>query len=596
MKKIASKIKWKAILIVVVVIAVVGLAAKFALNRSRAALTYRGNINAESSIAPVERRDIETILSSSGTIQPLNTYEVTTLVEGEVIAANFEEGDYIEKGQVLYQIATEELDKHIDTAETNVTRAEKKYKKAKDNYDDTVADYKKALADYEDAASDYGDANLTASDAGIVKTVFVEEGDMLQKGSQIAEIYDNRTMILEVPFNAAEADQSLIGKSAKIIMSDSFETLKGTVTKVSNIDEVLAGNRLVRTVTIEVQNPGGLSAESMASAVIGKIYSSGEGSFEVKTQKTLTAKKAGEIYRLNIEEGSSLKEGDILLTFEEKSVEDQLESYKKQLENAEDAVQNAKDSVEAAEEVIEDAKTSLEEVTDTREDYSITAPISGQIVSKNALEGDTITAKSILCTIYDLSAAVFDMYIDELDIMNVKAGQEVKITADAFEAKEFSGAVTSVSLQSSASGGVTQFPVTVRINDRGDLLPGMNVTGKIVLDKVENVIAVPSEALMRGDVIYVADPTVTEAVGEVPAGFREVPVETGMTDGDYIEIKSGLNGDEEVYVKRVSGTDEMMFMPGGMGGGTTVEYRIEDGGGEAPRNNGRSQARPRNGQ
>jgi HlyD family secretion protein len=73
-------------------------------------------------------------------------------------------------------------------------------------------------------------------------------------------------------------------------------------------------------------------------------------------------------------------------------------------------------------------------------------------------------------------------------------------------------------------------------------------------------------------------------------------VETGMTDGDYIEIKSGLNGDEEVYVKRVSGTDEMMFMPGGMGGGTTVEYRIEDGGGEAPRNNGRSQARPRNGQ
>jgi HlyD family secretion protein len=595
MKKIAGKIKWKAILVVIIIIAIVGLAARFALNRARAAFTYREDLTTGSTTAPVERRDIEMVLSSSGMVEPLNTYEVTTLVEGEVIAADFEEGDYVEKGQVLYQIATEDLDKHIDTAETNVTRAEKNYQKAKNKYDDATADYREALDDYDDAAADYGNANLVASDSGIVKTVLVEEGDMLQKGSQIAEIYDNSTMLLEVPFNASQAKQSLVGKTAKIIMSDSFETLKGTVTKVSNIDEVLTGNRLVRTVTIEVKNPGGLSEESMASAVIGDISSSGEGSFEVKTQKILTAKKAGEVQRLHIEEGSRIKAGDILLTLEEKSVEDQLEPYQKQLKSAKDALQNAKDSMEAAQDEIEDAKTALEEVLDTRQDYSITAPISGQIVSKNALEGDTITAKSALCTIYDLSAAVFDMYVDELDIMNVRAGQEVKITADAFEGKEFKGAVTNVSLQSKASGGVTQFPVTVRIDDRGDLLPGMNVTGEIILDKVENVIAVPSEALMRGDVVYVADPSVTEAIGDVPAGFREVAVETGMTDGDYIEIKSGLNGDEEVYVERVSGTAGMMFMPGGMSG-NTVEYHIEQSGGEAPHTNGRSQAGPQYGQ
>ena len=595
MKKIAGKIKWKAILVVIIIIAIVGLAARFALNRARAAFTYREDLTTGSTTAPVERRDIEMVLSSSGMVEPLNTYEVTTLVEGEVIAADFEEGDYVEKGQVLYQIATEDLDKHIDTAETNVTRAEKNYQKAKNKYDDATADYREALDDYDDAAADYGNANLVASDSGIVKTVLVEEGDMLQKGSQIAEIYDNSTMLLEVPFNASQAKQSLVGKTAKIIMSDSFETLKGTVTKVSNIDEVLTGNRLVRTVTIEVKNPGGLSEESMASAVIGDISSSGEGSFEVKTQKILTAKKAGEVQRLHIEEGSRIKAGDILLTLEEKSVEDQLEPYQKQLKSAKDALQNAKDSMEAAQDEIEDAKTALEEVLDTRQDYSITAPISGQIVSKNALEGDTITAKSALCTIYDLSAAVFDMYVDELDIMNVRTGQEVKITADAFEGKEFKGAVTNVSLQSKASGGVTQFPVTVRIDDRGDLLPGMNVTGEIILDKVENVIAVPSEALMRGDVVYVADPSVTEAIGDVPAGFREVAVETGMTDGDYIEIKSGLNGDEEVYVERVSGTAGMMFMPGGMSG-NTVEYHIEQSGGEAPHTNGRSQAGPQYGQ
>jgi HlyD family secretion protein len=77
---------------------------------------------------------------------------------------------------------------------------------------------------------------------------------------------------------------------------------------------------------------------------------------------------------------------------------------------------------------------------------------------------------------------------------------------------------------------------------------------------VEQVIAVPSDALMRGDYVYVEDATVTEAVGDVPAGFREVAVETGITDGDYVEIKSGLTGDEKVYVQRIS--EALTMMPG----------------------------------
>lgn len=574
MKMIASKIRWKAIFIVVIIITIIGMTARFAFNRSRIALTYREGFQESSTTALVGRRNIERVLSSSGTIEPLSTYEVTTLVEGEVIAADFVEGDYVEKDQVLYQIATDDLDKRIETAKTNVTRAEKNYSKAKDKYDDTKGDYAEALADYHKAVADYGDANLLAEDSGIVKTVFVEEGDKLQNGSQVVEIYDNSSMLIEVPFDASQVDETHIGKTAEVTITDSFESLTGKVTKVSNIDEVLTGNRIVNRVTIEVKNPGGLSTESIASARIGDLYSSGEGNFQVKTQRILTAEKAGEVERLKIEEGSRIKAGDILLTLEKESVEELLEAYQQQKENAEDAVENAEDNMENAKDDIEDAKTSLEEIIDTRQDYSITAPIFGHIVSKKTLEGDTIAAKSMLCTIYDLSAATFEMYIDELDVMSVKVGQEVKVIADAFEEMVFQGEVINVSLLSSASGGVTQYPVTVRIDDRGDLLPGMNVTGEIVLDKVEDIIAVPSEALMRGDVVYVVDPTITEAVGDVPAGFREVSVETGLTDGDYIEIKSGLTGDEEVYVERINATEGMImeFMPGANPNGNVTSF------------------------
>jgi HlyD family secretion protein len=68
---------------------------------------------------------------------------------------------------------------------------------------------------------------------------------------------------------------------------------------------------------------------------------------------------------------------------------------------------------------------------------------------------------------------------------------------------------------------------------------------------------------MRGDVVYVKDATVTEAVGDVPAGFKEVAVVTGITDGDYVEIISGLTGDEELYVERIS---EAVTTANGMGG------------------------------
>ncbi len=563
MKHIRGKISWKKVIIWVVILAVLLIGANIGIQAVKAQFMNRNQAQEEITTASVEIRDIQNVLSSSGTIEPLNTYEVTTLVEGEIIAANFEEGDIVEEGQVLYQVATDNLDSDIDTAQTSVNRAEKNLTKAQDNYKDALADYEEAKADYSDAVKKYGDPNSTSTATGIIKTLFVEEGDTVQAGAQIAQIYDNSSMLLVIPFAASEVSQSQVGKKAKITLEATEEELTGTVTKVSNIDEVLSGNRLVNQVTIQVKNPGGLSAATSATAVIGDIYSSGEGTFSVLTDTVLKAEVSGEIKKLFIEEGSKVKEGEVIYSLTDQSIENQLENYQNKLESTQNSLDNASDSVESAEEAIEDAQTKLDDIIDNRTDYSITAPISGKIISKEALVGDTIKSNSMnstLCIIYDLSAVTFEMSVDELDVKKVEVGQEVNVVADAYEDVEYHGVVTNISLQSTTSQGVTQYPVTVKISEVGDLLPGMNVTGEIITTKVEQVIAIPSDALRRGNVVYVEDTSVTEAVGEVPAGFRSVNVETGITDGDYIEIKSGLNGDEKVYVQRVS--EALTFMPG----------------------------------
>lgn len=581
MKKFLGKIKWKKTILWIIILGALLISANIGLRGVRAQLGGQKQQQEKSTTAKVEIRDIQNVLSSSGTIEPLNTYEVTTLVEGEIIAADFEEGDLVEEGQVLYQVATDNLDTEIDNAKTSVNRAEKNLTKAQNNYEDAVSDYEDAKEDYEEAKTKYGNPDIRVEESGIIKALYVEEGDTVQAGTQIAQLYDNNAMLFDVPFPASEVDQSIVGKKAKIILETTEEELSGTVTKVSTINEVLSGNRLVRQVTLQVKNPGGLNTATTATAVIGSIYSSGEGTFRVLTDTVITAEAAGEISKLYIEEGSQVKAGDLIYSFTEKSAESQLENVSSKLENAQKTLENAQDNVEAAEETLEDAQAKLEDIIDNRTNYSITAPISGIIISKDALVGDTIKSNSMnstLCIIYDLSAVTFEMSVDELDVNKVEVGQEVDVVADAYEDETYHGVVTNISLQSTTSQGVTQYPVTVRITEVGDLLPGMNVTGEIITEQAKQVIAIPSDALLRGNVVYVEDATVTEAVGDVPVGFREVAVETGITDGDFIEITSGLKGDETVYVKRISESIEMipdmMFRPdgempgGGFQGGT----------------------------
>ena len=159
------------------------------------------------------------------------------------------------------------------------------------------------------------------------------------------------------------------------------------------------------------------------------------------------------------------------------------------------------------------------------------------------------------------------MAIDELDISSVEVGQEVRITADAVEGTTYTGVVTEVSVAGTTSGGITTYPVTVRIDETDGLLPGMNVDAEIVVSSADDVLSIPSAAVSRGDMVLVTadSPSAANALDEeAPEGYVYVPVETGVSDNSYIEILSGLQeGDTVAYPQAVSsGSSEGMM--GGM--------------------------------
>ena len=107
------------------------------------------------------------------------------------------------------------------------------------------------------------------------------------------------------------------------------------------------------------------------------------------------------------------------------------------------------------------------------------------------------------------------------------------------------------------ANGSTSYPVTVRIDDMGELLPGMNATAKIPTASVKNVLALPNAALVRGSYVLVtkdspsaanADPDMT-----APEGYVYVPVKIVVSDDDYTQIISGVTGSEFGWAAFIAG-------------------------------------------
>ena len=536
--------------------------------------------------AAVTRQDIRSTLSGSGTISPKDTYSITSMADGEVVEADFEEGDEVSEGQVLYRIDASSMESKLKSAGNTLERAQS-------NYDTAEADYQEAL-------SKYSGNTYKSTKTGYIKTLYIEAGDKVGSNTQIADIYNDSVMKIKIPFLNVEAAQITAGMPAVLTLSDTLEQIEGVVTSVSAMDEALTGGRLIRYVTIEAANPGGLMTSMTATAQIGAFTSSGDGNFTPKVDTVMGADLSGQVdvEQLLVAEGSFVSEGTPIFRMKANSAEKLIKSYK--------------DSLDQAESSLEQAQSSLDTTRDTYDDYTVTAPISGTVITKTVKLGDKIqngNSATSLAVIYDMSSVTFQMNVDELDIIHVQNGQKVEVVADAFADQTFTGKVTNISLEGTSSNGVTYYPVTVTLDEVGELRPGMNVEGTIIVDAAEDVLAVPADALQRGNSVYVKDDTVTESQGRVPAGFREVKVETGLISEDYVEIVSGdLEEGDEVSLASTSvptendsknaGMNGMggMGMPGAMppgsgSGGSGGENKNWNGGGSgggngAPRNRG----------
>ena len=543
----------KRIIIIILIIIIVIIIIRLILN-----IQNKQSEKAEimKNVSSVRIMNISSEISGSGTLKPKDSYTITSLVEGNVTNVFFELGDKVIKDQLLLTIDSKAAYRNIINASTSIAQA-------KDNYN-------QAKYEYEKLSDDYSNRTFKSPYAGALRTFNVKVGDKVNNNFEVGTIVNDSLMTIKVPFASNDIGQISDGQIATLELQETGELLQGKVKSVAQESQTDTSGALVKYVTITCDNPGGLTTNNTAIAYIGNLKSISDASFELETDEKIVYNDGSgiEIEALLVSEGAIVKKGTPLFRITEDTFNNIVTSKKK--------------TYLQAEELLTKAENSYDDAIDDYDEYYITAPIDGTIITKDAKVGDKIQRSTsnakTLATIYDLSELSFDMDIDELDINNIKNGQEVNVQADAFNNKVFKGKITNVSLVAANSNGVTNYPVTVTLTDTGELLPGMNVDAYVILANVENAVAIPADALQRGNVVYVLNtsPTIksgnynTDGITDrvknrVPDGFTAINVETGISNANYIEIKSGLQGGDEVYVSSSTSNSNNQFF-GGMGG------------------------------
>mgnify|MGYP000594000881 CR=1 FL=1 len=228
--------------------------------------------------ASVEKRSITNSLTGSGTLQPADSYTVTTLVSGEVLSDTFEEGDMVEKDQLLYTIDSSDVSSTESQAQTSYSQALK--------------------AKYP-----------TADISGTVSEVYVSNGDAVNAGTELVKISASNDLTIDFQFSYANDGDFYVGQPAKIYINGYAGYIDGTVAQIGGSSMANATGMKMTTVRVKAVNPGLVTGDCTASAVVGNYTSYGQTTVKVGTGSTITASASGKVSGLTLMPGDSVSSG-----------------------------------------------------------------------------------------------------------------------------------------------------------------------------------------------------------------------------------------------------------------------------------------------
>jgi len=412
--------------------------------------------------AKVTRGDITVTVSGSGPIESAQSTSLTSTVASTITAVNFKDGDRVKKGDVIFELEDSDAKEKVESIKSQID------------------DVQSSISDVQDQIKNL---TVTAPISGIIKSLNIQEGDRVSKGTTIANIVDTSTLKCTVSFPSAIFGKLKEGMKVLIYVQDLAQPVYGTITYIGNtVYTNEYGSRVFDTET-QIKNPGALQEGMLANVQVtinGQDYMSIQSaSLEYALKQQIKSQVDGEVESIYVKNNQFVEKGSVILKLENDDYQKQLKNYQQQLKN----LQN-----------------QLKEAQDNLDNYRIKAPFDGIVTDINFKKGDNIKAGEVLATVFDDKNLVFRVDIDELDIAKIKVGQKVNITVDALQETQtnpLTGKVSKIPLEGSTQNGVTTYPVTISIDNPKNLKIGMNANAEIIVNQKQNVLMVPLEAVQK---------------------------------------------------------------------------------------------------
>ena len=501
-------------------------------------LTKQNDTNSEIQSQPVEIGSIQSTVSGSGTATAKESAAITLTAGGTVREVYVTSGDTVTAGQPLYTIFSQDAQDLVDAAKENLDKLNKD------------------MADLQDEA-----ANLTvrAPFAGKLQDVQTFESDQdVSKGATVATLVNDKKLKLSLYFSYAYENEIKVGQSVEVSIPAVMRTFTGSVEKINKVSYISPEGAVHFEAVIVFDNPGTLTAGMDASAVLTakdgtQIYPYQNGKTEFYETRIITAKASGPVSgKGTLLNYANVSAGEALLYLGSSTIDSDIRAKQEEISNAQDKLAEAQKGLD---------------------NFNAVSPIDGTVTSCTLVEGVDVKSGDTVITISNTSVMVVEITVDDRNISFVQPGMSVNLTD--WNNNTYMGTVTSINMAGATSqNGMTNYPVTLTVdNYGGSLISGMWLDYSFVASQSDDCMMVPMQSVKyvsdaNGDtysVVFIQadskpDNTVELDIpetqpGEMPSypteadGFYPVPVETGLSDTYNIEITSGLNGDETVFVQ-----------------------------------------------
>jgi membrane fusion protein (multidrug efflux system) len=273
---------------------------------------------------------------------------------------------------------------------------------------------------------------------------------------------------------------------------------------------------------------------------------------------TLTAELSGAVREISFESGSSVRKGQVLVRLDISTEEAELRSAaanaalaKVNLERVRtlrEADATAQADLDAAEARAKQASAAVASLEATIAKKTIRAPFDGRISIRQVELGQVVAPGTPIASLQSVTPIHADFWLPQQALAEVRSGQRVKVTTDAFPDARWDGEITTVNPEVDVATRNVRVRATVA-NPDGRLRPGMFASVDISSGETHPVLVIPATAVIYapyGDSVFAIEEKKDEKTGQTAKIAHQKFVRLGDRRGDFVAVDSGLSAGETV--------------------------------------------------